>query len=333
MKAHAVLARNYGDSDIQTYENVEIGEPGVGQVLLRQTTVGVNFLDIYHRRGEIKPASGLPFINGFEGVGIVEAVGPDVSEPNITVGARVGYTLAIGAYATHRLVPAGRIVVLPDDISDVQAAAILLKGTTAEYLVRKVFPVQRGDKVLVHAAAGGVGLILTQWAKHLGATVIGTVGSEAKAKLAREVGRCDEVFLTGEQPVRWDERIRSVYGANSIAVVYDGVAGPTFKPSLDLLRVRGMAVVLGNAGGSAPLIDVHSLKARSLIVTSPSLPHFTFDKKSLTESTEALFEVVRAGAVTIPDVHTYALADAARAHAEIEARRTNGPVVLVTSAS
>lgn len=325
----AIQTRAYGGSSEQTYEPIVIGEPGPGQVLLRQTAIGVNFLDIYHRRGEAKPASGLPFVNGFEGVGVIESVGAGIDDPNVRVGARVGYTLAIGAYATHRLVPAARLVPLPDTISDVQAAGILLKGTTAEYLVGRVYPVQRGDVVLVHAAAGGVGLLLTQWAKHLGATVIGTVSSEEKAKVARDVGGCDAVFLTGEGAPSWAEAIRAKFGTDTpVNVVYDGVAGPTLKQSLDLLKVRGMAVVLGSAGGAAAPIDVHALKARSLVVTSPSLPHFTADRKSLLESTQALFEVVSSGAVKIPEVQTYPLADAARAHADIENRRTTGAVVL-----
>jgi NADPH:quinone reductase len=327
-KAFAVQTHAYGDPGDQTYEAVEISEPAANQVLLRQTAIGVNFLDIYHRRGEAKPTSGLPFINGFEGVGVIESVGAGIDDPDVRVGARVGYTLAIGAYATHRLVPAARLVPLPDDISDVQAAGILLKGTTAEYLVRRVYPIQRGDVVLVHAAAGGVGLLLTQWAKHLGATVIGTVGSEAKAIVAREFGGCEEVFVTGEGSPDWVQAVRSRFGETPVAVVYDGVAGPMFSQSLDLLRIRGMAVVLGNAGGRAAPIDVHALKARSLIVTSPSLPHFTADRQSLLESTHALFDVIGTGAVKVPKIQTYPLADAARAHFDIENRRTTGAVVL-----
>lgn len=328
MNGHAVVTRSYGAADVQTYEPIELGKPGPGEVLLRQTAIGVNFLDIYHRRGEAKPASGLPFINGFEGVGVIEAVGEGIDDAKLRVGARMGYTLAIGGYATHRLVPVSRLIPLPDGLSDVQAAAVLLKGTTAEYLVRRVYPVQKGDIVLVHAAAGGVGLLVTQWAKHLGAVVIGTVSSEAKAKLAREIGKCDEVFLTSDQTVSWDKQVRDRFGETPVAVVYDGVAGSTLKKSLALLRIRGMAVVLGSAGGPAEPIDVHALKARSLIVTSPSLPHFTADQTSLHDSTSALFDVILSGAVNIPEVCTFSLAHAAEAHTEIEARRTTGSVVL-----
>jgi NADPH:quinone reductase len=325
---YAVRVHTYGGPEVLGYEPVELGEPEANEVRIRQRAAGVNYTDIYHRRGEAKPPSGLPFTDGFEGVGTIEQLGSEVDSTRLPLGARVGYTLAIGGYATHRNVAAARLVTLPDTLSDEQAAAVLLKGTTAEYLVRRLHAVKPGDVVLVHAAAGGVGLLLTQWAKYLGATVIGTAGTKAKAEIARTIGRCDETFLIADGTTSWADDIRAKFGETPVTVVYDGIAGPTLQPSLDLLAVRGLAVVLGSAGGTAAPINVHALKARSLSVTSPSLPHFTGTAEDFQESTSALFSAITAGAITVPEPQVYALADAARAHEDIEARRTAGPVVL-----
>ncbi len=328
-QAKAIRIHSYGGPEVQVLEGIEVAPPGPGQILVRQTVVGVNYLDIYHRRGEAQPVGGLPFVNGFEGVGVVEAVA-DEGVGDLRPGQRVGYTLAIGAYATHRLVPAARVVPLPDTLSDATAAAVLLKGTTAEYLVRRLYPVGPGDVVLVHAAAGGVGLLVTQWARHLGATVIGTVGSDAKAEIARYRGRCHHVIVAPTPDSDFVTPIRAIVRETGVSVVYDGVAGPGFARSLDLLRPRGMAVVLGSTGGKAPPLDVHTLKARSLTVTSPSLPHFTTTAADYHSSVSAVIAAVRDGAIRAEPGHSYPLADAAIAHAHIESRRTSGSVVLLT---
>lgn len=308
------------------YESVGLPKPAHGEALIRQTAIGVNFLDIYHRRGDAKPPGGLPFVNGFEGAGVIEALGEGCGA-SLRVGQRVGYTLAMGAYATHRCVPAARLVALPDMLSD-EAAAVLLKGTTAEYLVRRVHAISAADVVLVHAAAGGVGLLISQWAKHLGATVIGVVSSEAKAVAARKIGKCDEVFVASGAVPDFAGPIRAALGQTPISVVYDGVAGLTLHQSLGLLRPRGVAVVLGNAGGSAELIDVHSLKARSLTVVSPSLSHYTGSQEDLIASSSAVFAAVQAGWLEIASPNKYELRDAAHAHRALEGRLTTGSVVL-----
>lgn len=301
--------------------------PGAGQALVRQTAVGLNFLDVYHRRGDAQPPGGLPFINGFEGVGVIEALGED-AEAELRVGQRVGYTLAGGAYASRRLVPSSRLVPLPDHLDDHTAAAVLLKGTTAEYLVRRLRLIGAGDRVLVHAAAGGVGLLLTQWARHLGAEVVGVVGTPAKAALARDIGGCHEVIVRDSPDSDFAGRIEALWGPTPLSVVYDGVGGPTLHRSLSLLGPRGLAVVTGQAGGAALPLDVHSLKARSLSVTSPSLPHFTGKRRDLLDSCAALFAVLSSGAISPPPISLYPLREAARAHAELEGRRTVGAIAL-----
>jgi len=323
----AVRAHSYGGPEVMVMEPVTVGPPGEGEVRLRQTVIGVNFLDIHHRRGEAKPAAGLPFVNGFEAAGIIEAVGEGVG-PEFRTGMRVGYTLALGAYATHRNAPAGRLVALPDSLDDQSAAALLLKGTTAEYLVRRLYKVGPDDVVLVHAAAGGVGLLVTQWAKALGATVVGTVGSPEKAELARSHGRCDHVVAMTSPDMDFTIPVSAAVGNNAVSVVYDGVAGPAFGKSLDLLRPGGVAIVLGNAGGKASPIDVHALKAKSLTVTSPSLPHFTGQPDDYHDSVAAVFRAHAAGEIAPLLRHAYPLSEAARAHSDIEARRTAGSVTL-----
>jgi len=323
----ALRQRSYGGPDVLVLEPENVAMPGPGQAVLRQTAVGVNFLDIYHRRGDAKPVAGLPFINGFEGVGVIEALG-EGAEPELRVGQRVGYTLAAGAYASRRLVPSSRLVPLPDDLDDHTAAAVLLKGTTAEYLVRRLRLIGPGDRVLVHAAAGGVGLLLTQWVRHLGGEVVGVVGTAAKAELARDVGRCNEVIVRDSPDIDFAGRVEALWGPTPLSVVYDGVAGPTLHRSMGLLGPRGLAVVTGSAGGAALPLDVHSLKARSLSITSPSLPHFTGKRADLLDSCKALFAALSSGAILPPPISLYPLRDAAQAHAALEGRRTAGALVL-----
>jgi NADPH2:quinone reductase len=265
----AIQIHEHGGPEVLRYEAVEIRKPGSGEVLLRQTAVGVNFLDVYFRKGDYS-VKQLPFIPGHEGVGLVEAIGEGVTAVN--VGDRVAYQLVIGGYATQRIVPAERLVRLPETISDEQAAAMMLKGMTAEYLVRRTYPVKAGDTILIHAAAGGVGLILTQWAKHLGATVIGTVGNEEKAERIRAHG-CDyPIIYTQDDFV---ERVKEITNGSGVPVVYDGVGQATFMKSLDCLKVRGQIVIFGWSSGKVPPLDVHCLNSKSLSVTNPSVGHYT----------------------------------------------------------
>jgi NADPH:quinone reductase len=319
VRVHAV-----GGPEVLRFEQVEVGAPGRGQVRLRQTAVGLNFIDVYFRTG-LYPAASLPFTPGQEGAGVVEAVGDGVTE--VKVGDRVAYAGAIGAYAESRLIQADRLVRLPDGISDRQAAAMMLKGMTAEYLVRRTFPVSAGQTILFHAAAGGVGLIACQWAKHLGARVLGTVGSEAKAELARAHG-CDV-------PIRYDRedvvaRVRELTGGKGVSVVYDSVGKDTFEKSLDCLAPRGMLVTFGQSSGSIPPLNLGVLSQKgSLYVTRPTLVTYTAAREDLLASAKALFDVVQSGAVRIEINQTFALRDAAEAHRALEGRKTTGSTLLL----
>jgi NADPH2:quinone reductase len=314
-----------GGPETLRFEQVEVGEPGPGQVRLRQTAVGLNFIDVYFRTG-LYPAPSLPFTPGLEGAGVVEAVGEGVGE--VTVGDRVAYASPpIGGYAEVRLMQADRLVRLPDGIADQQAAAMMLKGMTAQYLLRRTFPVQAGQTILFHAAAGGVGLIACQWAKHLGARVIGTVGSEAKAELARAHG-CD-------MPIRYDRedvvsRVRELTDGKGVPVVYDSVGQSTFEQSLDCLAPRGMLVTFGQSSGNIPPLNLGILSQKgSLYVTRPTLMTYNAARDDLVASAEELFGVVQSGAVTIKINQTFALRDAADAHRALEGRRTTGSTVLL----
>jgi NADPH:quinone reductase len=319
VRVHAV-----GGPEVLRFEQVEVGAPGRGQVRLRQTAVGLNFIDVYFRTG-LYPAASLPFTPGQEGAGVVEAVGDGVTE--VKVGDRVAYAGPIGAYAESRLIQADRLVRLPDGISDRQAAAMMLKGMTAEYLVRRTFPVSAGQTILFHAAAGGVGLIACQWAKHLGARVLGTVGSEAKAELARAHG-CDV-------PIRYDRedvvaRVRELTDGKGVPVVYDSVGKDTFEKSIDCLAPRGMLVTFGQSSGSIPPLNLGVLSQKgSLYVTRPTLVTYTAAREDLLASAKALFDVVQTGAVRIEINQTFALRDAAEAHHALEGRKTTGSTLLL----
>ena len=320
----AIRIYRCGGPEVLTLEEVEPGEPGPGQVRLRHTAVGVNFIDTYHRTG-LYPLP-LPSGLGLEAAGVVEAVGAGVSE--VQVGQRVAYAGGeVGAYCERRCFPAERLVPLPDDISDLEAAAMLLKGMTAEYLVCRTFPVGPGHWVLVHAAAGGVGLLLCQWAKHLGATVIGTVSNEDKARLACESG-CDHVIVyTRESFV---ERVRELTRGAGVAVVYDAVGQATWEGSLDCLAPRGMMVSFGNASGPvAPFTPLLLSAKGSLYLTRPTLMAYTATRQELLASAERLFQVVRSGAVRVTVSRTYPLAAAAEAHRYLESRQSTGSLVLL----
>jgi NADPH2:quinone reductase len=319
---HAIRVHETGGPEVLKWEEIHVGEPGPGQVRLRQEAAGLNFIDVYHRTG-LYPQP-LPFTPGVEGAGVVEAVAPDVT--TIKVGDRIAYGGPVGGYADVRLIAADRVVKLPDAISSEQAAAMMLQGMTAEMLVKRVYPVKPGDMVLIHAAAGGVGLILCQWAKALGATVIGTVGSDEKAELVRAHGCDHPIVYTRQDFVAEVERIT---GGAKVAVVYDGVGRDTFMKSLDCLKRRGMMASFGNASGPVDPFDALLLARKgSLFLTRPTLYDYTLDPVDLQRSARALFDMVTSGKVKIEVKQRFALKDAAEAHRGLEARRTSGSTVL-----
>lgn len=313
-----------GGPDVLRWETVEVGEPGPGQVRVRHAAVGLNFIDTYHRSG-LYPLP-LPSGLGLEGAGVIEAVGEGVGQ--FKVGDRVAYAGGpVGAYSEVRCMPVGPLLRLPDGIDFRTGAAMMLQGLTAAYLLRRTYRVQAGDTVLIHAAAGGVGLIACQWAKALGATVIGTTSTEAKAELARAHGADHIVFYNREDVAK---RVRELTGGEGVAVVYDGVGKDTFMGSLDSLRTRGMMVSFGNASGPVPPFDPLLLSQKgSLFITRPTLAHHTAKREELEELGGELFALVTAGRVKIEVNQTYALKDAAQAHIDLEARRTTGSTLLL----
>jgi NADPH2:quinone reductase len=321
----AIRLHETGGPEVLQWEEVEIGRPGPGEVHLRQTAIGLNFIDVYHRSG-LYPLANFPAIPGMEGAGVVVAIGEEVND--ISPGDRVAYAgLPPGAYAEQRLIPAHRLVRLPDDISDQQAAGMMLQGMTVQYLLRSTFRVKKGDLILLHAAAGGVGLIACQWARHLGATVIGTVGSPEKAELARDHG-CHYPLLYREED--WVARVREISDGEGVAVVYDSVGRDTFMKSLDCLRPLGLMVSFGQSSGPVAPLETGLLAAKgSLFLTRPTLMTYTAKRKDLLASATELFNVVQTGAVKIEVKQTYPLRDAAQAHRDLEARKTTGSTVLL----
>lgn len=313
-----------GGPEVLRLEEIEVGEPGPGEVRLRQHACGLNFIDVYHRTG-LYPVP-LPSGIGLEGAGVVEALGEGVS--GLAIGDRVAYAGGpLGGYAAVRKIPADRLVKLPEALSFETGAGMMLQGLTAAYLLRKTYRVQKGDAVLIHAAAGGVGTIACQWAKALGATVIGTVSSEAKAALARANG-CDHVIRYDHEDVA--KKVREATGGEGVAVVYDGVGKDTFAGSLDSLRLRGTMVSFGNASGPVAPFDPLLLSAKgSIYITRPTLMHYIAKRAELEELAAELFARVVAGDVHIAVNHRYALADAAQAQIDLEARKTTGSVVLL----
>ena len=318
----AIRMHQTGGPEVMEWEDVDVGEPGPGQVRLRQTAVALNYIDTYQRSG-LYPMP-LPASLGNEAAGVVEAVGPGVTM--LKQGDRVAYAGLIGAYAEARNVPADKMVKIPEGISDQQAAAMMIKGMTAEYLLFRTYQVRAGDPILIHAAAGGVGLIVCQWAKHLGATVIGTVGSDDKAKLAKDHGCDHAVVYTRENFV---ERVKEITGGKMLPVVYDSVGKDTFMDSLKCLRPRGLMVTFGQSSGKVPPIDTGILAQHgSLFLTRPSLGNYTATRAELEEVSGNLFEVVKRGVVKIEVSQTFPLRNAAEAHRALEARKTTGSVVL-----
>ena len=319
----AVRVHKHGGPEVLTYEDIDVPPPGPGQVRIKQHACGINYIDTYMRSG-LYPTP-LPFVAGNEGAGEVVAVGPEVSE--LKVGDRVGYVVSTGGYAQQRLLPAERAVKLPANISYEQAAAMMLKGMTVQYLVRRTYKVDKGSTVLIQAAAGGIGLIFCQWANHLGATVIGTVGSKAKAKLAADAGCHHTILYTEEDFVG---RVKEITGGRLCDVVYDGVGKATFPGSLDCLRPLGLLVSFGNASGPIEAFNLAILAQKgSLYVTRPTLNTYTASREDLLRTANDLFDVVGSGKVKIPVNQTYALRDAVKAHQDLENRRTTGASILV----
>ena len=321
---YAIRLHQNGGPEVLSWEAVDLPAPAPGEATVRHHAVGLNYIDVYHRSG-LYPVA-LPSGIGMEGAGVVEALGEGVTD--LKVGDRVAYAGGpLGAYAEVRNIPAHRLLKLPDAISFETGAAMMLQGLTAAYLLRKTYRVQAGDAVLIQAAAGGVGLIACQWARALGATVIGTVGSPAKAELAKAHG-CHHVINYSTE--NFDQRVREITNREGVAVVYDGVGKDTFAGSLDSLRPMGMMVSFGNASGPVPPLDLIVLSQKgSLFVTRPTLMNYTAKREDLVALGSELFDVVASGLVKIEVNQTYALKDAAQAHRDLEARKTTGSTILL----
>jgi len=320
----AIRVHEYGDPEVLEWEEVEVGDPGPGQVRIKQTAIGLNFIDVYGRTG-LYPQDELPFIPGMEGAGVVTAVGEGVRD--LKVGRRVAYAGPIGAYAEERLIAADRVVRIPEGVDDETAAAIMLKGMTAQYLLRRTYKVGPDTTLLFHAAAGGVGMIACQWAASLGATVIGTVGSAGKALIARSHG-CTHVINYREEDVV--AKVRDYTNGEGVDVVYDSIGKDTFPMSLDCLRRRGMWVSFGQASGPVPEFRINLLAQKgSLFTTRPALGDYIATRKELVSTANDLFGVVAKGKVRIAVNQTYPLAETERAHRELEGRRTTGSTLLI----
>jgi NADPH2:quinone reductase len=321
---HAIRFHKTGGPEVLVWEEVKVGKPGAGEARIRHTAVGLNFVDIYNRAG-VYPAP-LPSGLGSEGAGVVEEVGSGVTD--LKPGDRVAYgSSPLGAYAEERLIPADRLIKLPDGIDDKTAAAMMLKGLTTQYLIRQTYRIKAGETILLHAAAGGVGLILSQWAKHLGVTVIGTVGSDEKAKLAQAHGCAHTINYAREDFVK---RVEELTGGKKVPVVYDSVGKDTFMKSLDCLAPLGYLVLFGASSGNVDPLNLGLLAQKgSLYVTRPTLNTYGAKRENLVAMAKELFDVVQSGAVKIEVHQTYPLKDAAKAHADLAGRKTTGSTVLV----
>ncbi len=321
----AVRVHKTGGPEVLTFEDVDVPAPGQGQIKMKTHAAGINFIDCYFRNGSYPSPVGLPFTAGNESAGEVIAVGPGVT--NLKVGDRVTYVGALGGYAAERVVPADRALKLPNNISYEQAAGMMLKGMTAQYLVNRTFKVSKGNIVLMHAAAGGVGLILCQWANHLGATVIGTVGSKEKAELAKKNG-CHHTILYRDED--FVAKVKEITSGKLCDVVYDGVGKTTFPASLDCLHPLGYFVSFGSASGQIEAFNINILQQKgSLFATRPTLNNYVAKNEDLLASATDLFDKVGSGAVKIPVNQTYKLKDAVKAHTELESRGTTGASILV----
>jgi NADPH2:quinone reductase len=320
---YGIRVRENGGPEKLLFEEVQVNNPGPGEIRVRNKAIGLNFIDTYFRTGLY--SIDLPFIPGSEGAGVVEALGSKVQ--GFKVGDRVVYADPMGAYAEVVLRPAQRLIKIPAAIDFKVAAAIMLKGMTAQYLLRRTYKVKRGDIILVHAAAGGVGQILCPWAKYLGATVIGTVRSEEKVKLAKKAG-CKHVIVTSKEKV--SEHVRKITNGKGVQVVYDGVGKDTFLDSLDCLAPLGLMVSFGNASGAVTPFEIGILaKKGSLFLTRPTLQTYITDRKDLEKSAQELFSMVKKGVIKVAINQTYALKEAPQAHRDLEARKTTGSTVFV----
>ena len=321
----AVRVHKHGGPEVLTYEQIEIGAPGQGQIKIKQHAVGVNFIDTYFRMGMYPSPAGMPFVSGNEGAGEVIAVGPGVTD--LKVGDRVAYVVGLGGYSQERLLPADRAVKLPDSISYEQAAAMMLKGMTAQYLLRRTYAVKKGDTILVHAAAVGVGLILSQWGNALGATVIGTVGSEDKAKLAKANGAHHTILYRDED---FAAKVKEITGGALCNVVYDGIGKTTFPASLDCIRPLGTFASFGSASGQIEAFNINILQAKgSLFATRPTLNNYVAKREDLLATAKDLFDTVSSGKVKIPINQTYPMKEAVKAHQDLESRGTTGSSILI----
>ena len=321
----AVRVHKHGGPEVLTFEDIEIAAPGQGQIRIKQHACGVNYIDTYFRIGMYPAPAGMPFVSGNEGAGEVTAVGPGVTD--IKVGERVAYVVALGGYSAERLLPADRVVKIPERISYEQAAGMMLKGMTAQYLLHRTWKVGKGTTVLMHAAAGGVGQILCQWANHLGATVIGTVGSKDKAEVAKQNG-CHHTILYRDED--FVARVKEITGGKLCDVVYDGIGKTTFPASLDCIRPLGMFASFGSASGTIDAFNINILQTKgSLFATRPTLNNYVAKREDLLATANDLFNVVTSGAVKIPVNQTYKLKDAQQAHRDLEARETTGSTILI----
>jgi NADPH2:quinone reductase len=325
MRCKAIVVHEIGGPEVLRFEEVEVPPPGPGEALVRHRAIGLNFVDIYVRSGVYPPPS-LPYTPGSEGAGVVEAVGTGVSE--VRVGDRVAYVGGpLGSYSEARVIPARFLVKLPEGIDEATAAAAMLKGLTAEFLIHSTYAVKAGETILVHAAAGGVGLILCQWAKHLGATVIGTVGSDEKAKLAAGHGCAHTINYSREDFVA---RVKEITASKGVPVVYDSVGQATFMKSLDCLRPRGLIVSFGQSSGIVPPFSINILAGKgSLYLTRPTLATYAARREDLEAGARRLFDVLASGAVRCEVKRTFKLADAAAAHRALGQRETTGSSILL----
>lgn len=321
----AIIVQNYGGPEVLQIQDIDVPVPGAGEIQIRHGAIGLNFIDVYMRTG-LYPLPALPGGIGLEGAGVIEALGDGVD--SFSIGDRIAYASPPpGAYAEVRNIPAAKVVKLPDTIDDKTAAAMMLQGMTAQYLVRQTYPVKKGDTILMHAAAGGVGLIVCQWAKYLGATVIGTVGSDDKAELAKAHG-CDHAILYRDE--NFKDRVLDLTDGHGVNVVYDSIGKDTFEDSLDSLQRLGTMVTYGNASGPVPAFEPALLAQKgSLFITRPTLFDYAHDAQSINAMAGELMDLITSGAVKIEVHQEYALADAAQAHRDLEARKTTGSTILI----
>ena len=320
----AIQVKQPGGPEAMELVDLPIPQPKPNEAVVKIAAAGVNFIDVYNREGRYKVP--LPFTPGQEGAGVVSAVGSDVRE--VAVGDRVAYTSVLGSYAEYAVVPADRLVKIPDGVSDRQAAATMLQGLTAHYLVHDTYPLKKGETTLIHAAAGGVGLLLVQMAHNIGARIIGTVSTEEKAKLAREAGANEIILYTQSD---FEAETKRLTGGKGVDVVYDSVGKTTFEKGLNVLRPRGMMALFGGSSGAVPPFDPLMLTQKgSLYLTRPSINHYILTRQELEKRANAVFEMIRAGQLKLRIEHVYPLAQAAQAHRDLESRATAGKILLTS---